>query len=256
MLGLWLVAFTSQNGFGTPPPEFEKLESSYKKKIATETKPVVESFQSNLLRQEKLYASRGNLEDALKIREYRGNIERDGVTSMLSSPMPTSPPELKSSVEWFLRQYKSRTQAWNRKYKEELRKLERSYITDQRLEDALVVRNAKLAFEKTETEILGLKTDGALDLNKELPGRTYSYELEEGEKRKITFLEKGRANFSVHPRRIFSWKVGTKPRRIILEHPDWSSKTILEFAPDGKSFDGRLEATGKKREGVLLEPAE
>jgi hypothetical protein len=156
MAGFTSLAFLLAPATGASP-ELEKLTASYHKKIDEVVEPYHDRLLSDLLNKERSLTKAGKLEEALKVREQRV------VCSLAKKPdelLKNFPPEdvlINSAIQVYLRHYRAGVRPWEKKYIDELRKLERRLGASERLDDALEVKHVRVSLEeKSKAESLQL----------------------------------------------------------------------------------------------------
>jgi hypothetical protein len=234
-------------------PELEKLNASYQRKIDEVVKPHRDRLLSDLLTKERSLAKAGNLEEALEIRKQRIACSLVTEPDDLLKSLPAGDAQIDSAVQVYLRHYRAGVRPWEKKYIEELRKLERNLSDDGRLEDAIEIKK-----QREKVELARNKREDPkpvpINLANFLPGRVYDYRgRENGKSKEILFLKGGRFydyEYSFHA----AWKVDGQ--KVTLSHPRWSSDTIVTFSDDGLSYKGKLSKTGQKRSGKFKEHRE
>ncbi len=164
----WFTIFLGYAFSGSP--ELEKLTASYHKKIDEVVKPYHERLLSDLLTKERSLTKAGKLEEALKVREQRVACSLVKEPDDLLKSIPLKDPQINSSIQVYLRHYRGGVRPWEKKYIDELRKLERRLGALERLDDALEVKNIRVGLEKKSSaqsmQLVGKLAKGNVALHK------------------------------------------------------------------------------------------
>jgi len=128
-------------------PELSRLREGFYNKVDSVVAPLLNNHKSTLINLEKSLAELSKIEDALLVREERLRVsEIRGI--QLIGKIPKSPDKLRIQCQRFNREVLSTTRIWEKKYEQALGSLISRFTKSGKLDEALIVKNELIKFQK------------------------------------------------------------------------------------------------------------